>query len=43
MTHLPYIIAAYGISFLCLTTFFVQACYRLKRAQKRLKALQDSQ
>ena len=39
MTHLPYIIAAYGLSLAVPLVFAVAAQTRLSRARKRLAAL----
>ncbi|MDI2089832.1 heme exporter protein CcmD [Commensalibacter oyaizuii] len=43
MTHLPYIIAAYGIAVICISSLAIHSWTRLKRAQKKLIALQQTQ
>ncbi|NLI26347.1 MAG: heme exporter protein CcmD [Acetobacter sp.] len=42
MTHLPYILAAYGLTVAVTGWLSISAVLRLKKAQKRLAALEAS-
>ncbi|CAI3933821.1 MULTISPECIES: heme exporter protein CcmD [Commensalibacter] len=42
MTHLPYLIAAYGITIIALGTISLHSWTRLKQVQKKLSQLQNN-
>lgn len=43
MTHIPYLIAAYGITIFTLGGISIHSWTRLKRVQKKLAQLQNNQ